>query len=158
MPAPLNIDWQQARLDFIRLRSEGMRYELVLAEIAERYACAPSTVEYHARKDAWAQSLDAARGHVQTALMEKLDITVEAIAKEIGQQMLSILDEFKTNPAKKVSDLATKAQALKILSEVRSRYNPDGQESTGGQALFQVNIASMPAEKPVIEAKAEQSQ
>lgn len=153
MPAALEgIDWDQAKLDFVRLRSEGIGYYDSLTEISDRYGVKLSTVEYHSKKDAWVATVDATKGKVSAIFTAKLEEVTETIAKNVGQQMLDQLKEFTRVPAKKPMDLVAKANALKTLSEVRSRYNPDGQEKAGGLSLFQVNVGS-DMRQPAIEAQ-----
>lgn len=153
MPAALEgIDWAQAKLDFLQLRAEGVGFIDSLTEIADRLGVKYATVDYHSRKDKWAATVRASRGVVDKAFARSIDVAVEQIAQGMGNGMLDQLQEFRKVKAVKPTDLLAKAQALKTLSEVRSRYNPDGQEKAGGVSLFQVNVNSE-ANKPEKQAQ-----
>lgn len=159
MPAALEIDWAEAKIEFIRLRSGGKNYTQAVEILAEKYGSSESTVQYHSRKGRWVDTFNAASEQVTVKLKKSMEVAADCIAEGVGGQMLDLLSEFKLNPAIKPADLLTKAQALKTLSEVRSRYNPDGQEKAGGVSLFQVNVGSdmrQAVEKPVIEVQSEQ--
>jgi hypothetical protein len=136
----LDVDWNSAKLDFIRLRSQGVKYNDSVLEICDRYGVKEGTVEYHMRKGQWVETLKASQGVVIAKIKEKVALTAELIAEEVGHTFLEGIQGLRKEKPSKLQEHYLKAQSLKTYTEIRSRFNPDGQEKSGGVSLFQVNV------------------